>query len=428
MATGALGASGKIVCAKAVADGTIAAQFMLGIAAHDIPNNKFGYVVSFGSIRNVNTTGSAYGETWADGDILYFHPSTAGGLTKVRPTAPALDLPIAIVTNAGTGSGSLSVRMKTGETMNELHDVQITSVANGDILRWVAANSRWENTALTLSGPAGGVLSGTYPNPGFAVDMATQAELDAAIATREPTITAGTSAQFWRGDKTWQNFATTVRAVALTGLSTATNAVITAADTVLSAFGKLQKQVSDNLTTLTDHTALTAAHGATGAVVGTTNTQTLTNKTLDAPTVIGIVELTGGRIKFPATQVASTDVNTLDDYEEGDWTPTVSSSSGTITSYTLVGANYTKIGRAVHINFAATITDAGTGGGSLDVSLPFTNGAVIANGCGRENALTGYMLQSRVSSGSSTMNIQNYVNATAIATNAQIRVSMTYFV
>jgi hypothetical protein len=36
---------------------------------------------------------------------------------------------------------------------------------------------------------------------------------------------------------------------------------------------------------LTTHAALTAAHGATGAVVGTTNTQTLTNKTLTAPVI-----------------------------------------------------------------------------------------------------------------------------------------------
>lgn len=63
----------------------------------------------------------------------------------------------------------------------------------------------------------------------------------------EPAITAGTTSQYRRGDKTWRDFATDVRAAVLTGLSTATSAVITAADTVLGALGKLQAQITDNL-------------------------------------------------------------------------------------------------------------------------------------------------------------------------------------
>jgi hypothetical protein len=61
-----------------------------------------------------------------------------------------------------------------------------------------------------------------------------------------------------------------VLATALSGLSTATNAVITTADTVLSAFGKLQKQISDNLTTLTAHIGAggTSHANATTSVAG----------------------------------------------------------------------------------------------------------------------------------------------------------------
>ena len=68
-----------------------------------------------------------------------------------------------------------------------------------------------------------------------------------AIAGKEPAIASGTTAQYWRGDKSWRDFATDVRAAVLTGLSTATSAVITATDTALGALGKLQAQITDNL-------------------------------------------------------------------------------------------------------------------------------------------------------------------------------------
>lgn len=69
----------------------------------------------------------------------------------------------------------------------------------------------------------------------------------ADLATKEPAIAAPVSTpteKYWRGDKTWRDFFSDVRAATLTGLSTATNAVVAATDTVLAAIGKLQAQVS----------------------------------------------------------------------------------------------------------------------------------------------------------------------------------------
>jgi hypothetical protein len=75
----------------------------------------------------------------------------------------------------------------------------------------------------------------------------------------------------------------------------------------------------------------------------------------------------GAGITFPATQSASTDANTLDDYEEGTWTPTLISGGCSGTAY------YTKIGRQVTIN--GTIAWTSDGGGVTGVTidnLPFT--------------------------------------------------------
>lgn len=148
MFTGTLGASGKLTFGKAVADGSFPAIYMMGVATEDIPNNGFGYITSFGKVRGFNTSGTPYGETWNDGDILYFSPAAAGSWTNVRPAAPNLDLPVAVVLNAATGgSGEIFVRMKTGETVNSLHDVQAPTPSDGDILEYDSGNARWENVA-----------------------------------------------------------------------------------------------------------------------------------------------------------------------------------------------------------------------------------------------------------------------------------------
>lgn len=149
MFTGTLGASGKLTFGKAVADGSFPAIYMMGVATEDIANNGFGYITSFGKVRGFNTSGTPYGETWNDGDIIYFSPAAAGTWTNVRPDAPNLDLPVAVVLNAATGgSGEIFVRMKTGETVDELHDVQAPSPSDGDVLTYNTSNSRWENAPI----------------------------------------------------------------------------------------------------------------------------------------------------------------------------------------------------------------------------------------------------------------------------------------
>jgi hypothetical protein len=89
----------------------------------------------------------------------------------------------------------------------------------------------------------------------------------------------------------------------------------------------------------------------------------------------------GAGITFPATQSASTDANTLDDYEEGTWTPTYVPETNAFTSITYAvntGGSYTKIGRQVTVN-GYIRTDAITVGAATGLiyigGLPFVTSA-----------------------------------------------------
>jgi hypothetical protein len=84
----------------------------------------------------------------------------------------------------------------------------------------------------------------------------------------------------------------------------------------------------------------------------------------------------GAGITFPATQSASTDANTLDDYEEGTWTPTiaVNQTSTTGITYSVQTGRYTKVGNLVHVQGYFLLTNKGAGSGNLTIiNLPFPN-------------------------------------------------------
>ena len=149
MFTGTVGASGKLEFGLAVADGSVLSDYMMGVTAQTIADNGFGYVCNFGLVRGFDTTGTPYGEVWNNSDLLYFDPASPGTWTNVQPIAPSINVPVAVVVNAGPGgSGSIFVRMTVDEALSRLQDVYINGSGTPndfDILLYDAANSRWQN-------------------------------------------------------------------------------------------------------------------------------------------------------------------------------------------------------------------------------------------------------------------------------------------
>jgi hypothetical protein len=104
--------------------------------------------------------------------------------------------------------------------------------------------------------------------------------------------------------------------------------------------------------------------------------------------------LTLNGVTFPATQVPSADANTLDDYEEGTWTPVLSADSG-VTSGGTSSGRYTKVGRLVYINCVIGDVNKNTLSGNLRVTgLPFVTADANSNALLRYDwgtTVTGYV-------------------------------------
>jgi hypothetical protein len=121
------------------------------------------------------------------------------------------------------------------------------------------------------------------------------------------------------------------------------------------------------------------------------------------------VTTSGTGITFPATQSASSNVNTLDDYEKGTWTPTASSSIGAITTYTSSGT-YTKIGSFVFCQATISVSNIGTASGTMTVSgIPFVANAIVTSAALEVN-IYGYSYQFYVSAGGTSGVLISFTN------------------
>jgi hypothetical protein len=146
----------------------------------------------------------------------------------------------------------------------------------------------------------------------------------------------------------------------------------------------------------------------------TTRNITVTGSNGGNPTIsttAGALALGNGQLQFPASQNASGDANTLDDYEEGTWTPSV---GGTAT-YTTQTGTYTKIGRHVFLQFDLTINVIGTGSTTTVSGLPFTpaNNATFAMNTLSGSATNLVFLAGQINSGSTSFAMSSMIAAAA---------------
>jgi hypothetical protein len=156
----------------------------LGLVIETIAANQEGFIMTVGQLESINTTGSLQGETWADGDILYLSPTTAGRITNVKPTAPNHIVIIGYVEYAHANNGKLYVKVMNGWELGELHDVDTTESkttpvdADAVLLQDSADSSIWKRlTWANLKATLLTYFNGEYVAKNTAITGATKTKI-----------------------------------------------------------------------------------------------------------------------------------------------------------------------------------------------------------------------------------------------------------
>jgi hypothetical protein len=118
----------------------------LGVAMTNITSPGFGFVSTFGLLREFNT-GTIEGTVTEGADV--YVSATPGVLTTVEPEAPARKVLVGYVVTTGA-NGSIFVTVRRSRRVQELDDVHAPSPSPGQVIRRNQAGTRYEADTLDI--------------------------------------------------------------------------------------------------------------------------------------------------------------------------------------------------------------------------------------------------------------------------------------